>query len=602
MTGVLLRNHPSLENLAKMAGYATATTMLGTNVLLLLGFRKGGPEEIPLLALVLFQVMALEMAVGVPLLKGSSKRTGAFFLGLPLSGKALWGSHFLVSMLVMLGLLVFQAFVVALFLGFMSLVTGNLLLPWGMLAEIFARPALVAVGVAGGMAAFRPDLADMAQSPSWRRFAVALVLLAELVLAGLNWLPLWVALGAAVAGAVVALAARGRVPAALVFDRNRGESASKAGPNEWAALLARPRPFRGGGPRVNIHIMNQLYKVPYLWAWVFSVFIGFFGLILADAPLLSVSRFPEIMRLGNGFITIYILFAFSGEFMLRLHRVDALPVSRTALMRYMVAPGLVMLLLSYGGGRLWVESTHPAQERIRFQDAHGKFGPAVSPAFNTVTRRGNTLQVSAPWGETHQTEARHPVTFPGSPLAAQSEFLTEGRTSRRFLAWQMSRAVEMVYGVSIDPDTLDRRYIQEDPETGPMVPRSSLTVAADFGLRPGPGGPVAPLLLAPIIGGWFLVMGLYFWLLQTTRSIRWARGAWWAFMAGLFILHLGNILQKLPWWNAFGGAVMVFSTARRLGEMGAGATGAVYVAGLALVWVCWRFCTRMFANVEAPRT
>jgi hypothetical protein len=381
------------------------------------------------------------------------------------------------------------------------------------------------------VAAYRPRLADLADSPGWKRYRILLTTAGDILLIGLHYVPLWVSLLPVLLSAVVVFRAHRKVPLALATGESSSRNGGKSEARDWSWLAGAGTNYRGDGPRVSLHVLNQLNKVPYPWIWTFGVFVAFFGVLLAGVPLVDRSFRPEIWRLSNFFMVVYALFAFMGEFSLRLHRVDALPVNRRALLRYMVAPGIVALLLSYGGGRLYEEVKHTPQEHIRFQYAHGKFGPAVSPAYTSLEPMGQVLEVEAPWGEKHPSTAQHPVPLTFKKVAAQDRFLSDGETSREFFAWQLSRSVEHVYGVWIAPDTLDARYIELDDEGKFYIPRQGFTVAEDFGLQTGPGGPVAPLLLTPILVLWFMLSGLYFRLLHGGRSVTWARSAWWVFMA-----------------------------------------------------------------------
>jgi len=260
-------------------------------------------------------------------------------------------------------------------------------------------------------------------------------------------------------------------------------------------------------------------------------------------------------------------------------------------------------MASYGGARLWIDYNDIPQEQVKFQDAYTKYGAAVGPGFSEITRRGNTVTVTAPWGESHDSVARHPIPAYPSRLAGNSEFLTDGGpTSREFLAWQFSRAVEKVYGVWIEPSELDARYIELDDEGNFFVPRRSFTVAKDYGLTPRSGGPVAPFLLTALFVFWFLVSGVYFWFLQWDRTIKWARVAWWAIMGLLFVMHILQTFNLIPLGNHWGWAVLIFSTARTLGEMGTLGYLLAYGAGFGLVLLSWRFCSRAFLKMEAPRS
>nr|MEE4268775.1 hypothetical protein [Candidatus Krumholzibacteria bacterium] len=174
-------------------------------------------------------------------------------------------------------------------------------------------------------------------------------------------------------------------------------------------------------------------------------------------------------------------------------------------------------------------------------------------------------------------------------------------TSREYLARQMSRAVYEVYGADIAPEELDERYIQLDEEGKAFVPRKGFTVAADYGLEPRPGGPVAPLILGPLFVAWFLVMGWFFRLHRQTRSISRSKVIWGIFMVASFGFHILLTFRMVPFWDEWEAAVMVFSSARQLGEMGPRGYLLAYGGALLFSLAAWRYCCRMFLGMEAPR-
>ena len=547
-----------------------------------------------------FQLVTLVVTGAGLLFRGANIRTSPWHLSLPLPAEKLWRSHFLALLIGLLSLLAFQGLVVVAMLRVLTLLTERNIIPYSQLALAFVNPALVLIFLAGLVAAFRPDLADLSQSRSWKRYRIIILLLMVVILFGLTFLPVLWGVFPAAWGLAVACRARRSLPLGLNLGNGPGQGVMSAVTGTWDKLAAAPIIFNPRSKLVDPAILNQLFKIPYIYVVLFMMMPGFFGLQMAGLSLYDSSTHGEIFRLRYYFLGIYLLFAFVGEFVLRLHKVDALPVDRRSLLRYLVLPGMAVLLLSYGGTRLWIDYQEFPQEKVSFQDRYGKFGASVAPGFNEIVRRGELFETVAPWDETHVSQARHSLPGYPSPVAAHSPFLTDGPTSREFLAWQLSRAVQEVYGIWIEPEELDERYIQIDEEGQFLVPARGFTVARDYGLKAESGGPVAPFILAPVLAGWLLVMGLYFRLLHTGRSNRWARTIFWFIMAGLFVLHFLQTINKIPFLDSFGAAVTVFATARRLGEMGLGGFVLAYGLGAAMVWVAWRYCSRMFMGVEAP--
>jgi hypothetical protein len=602
MIARLVRHHTLFNEMPKLAAISLVTATFAANLatfMLARGGKDGLQNDGPWLWL---QLLATIMAAGGMLLRGASRRSAPWFLGLPIDGSALWRSHYLALLAGLQGLLLVQMGGLLGFLALMSLLIKSMTVPWEGFLMAFVSPALVMVFIAGLVAAYRSDLADMAESDGWVRFRWLVLVSGAGLVAVLSVLPPVVGVVPAAAGTILAGRSRRRMPPGL-----RVGNGSKAGPltvagGAWDGLAAAPRIHHQRRLYLGGAILDQLFKIPYRYYTFLGLFIAFFGAVLGGWDFYGSRAFPETLRFNNFFITIYLLFALTGEFTLRLHKVDFLPVSRRSLLLHLMLPGVLFLIGGYGAARLWQDHRTAPQELVRFQCSHGKFGAAVTPSFHDFARKGDHLEVAAPWGETHTSVARHPVPRHPSPWALQSPYLTDdGATSREFLAWQLSRAVEHVYGRWIEPEELDARYIQTCDDGSACVPRGSFTVARDYGLKPRPGGPVSALLLGPMLSLYLLVAAGYFALLKETRSVKWARVTWWVFMGGLFVLHILQVFSMVPFWNKLGGSAMVFATARKLGELGTPGHVLAHAVAVVAVLVTWRLACRAFQDLEAPR-
>lgn len=602
MNTVVVRHHPLFRSLPKLMGIVTALSSLAINILTFRIFKSAeGMVAYDGQPLLWFQMIVLMGAAAGLLWRGAHMRSEYWYTGLPIPAEQLWRGHLFAMLAGFMGLLAMQLVVSGGFIQLLNHLVGHPVMPWGKLAMVFVRPALVLVFLAGMVASFEPSLVDLTKAPGWAPRRWLLLASTALILLVLSFLPSVVGFIPAAFGVGFAWRSRRHLSPGLVMGEAGEDAAAESDLKQWNDDSNSKVKYRGDSPLVNLAVINQLFKIPYQYTFLMGLFIGFFGILLAGANPFSEGAMRDSFRLNNVFITLYLLFALTGEFAQRLHKVDALPVSRVKLLRYLVLPGLLAMLLSYGGGRLWMEWKNVPDEKIQFQDAYGKFGAAVSPGFSEMKRKGFTVDVQAPWGESHTAEARHSVPITFSIMAAHTPYLTDGATSREFLAWQLSRATEDIYGVFIEPDELDRRYIQESDDGGFYIPRKGFTVARDYGLKPSSGGPVGAFILGPLLAGWFFLTGIYFSLLRSTRTITWSRNVWWVFMGLLFSLHFLQVLGKVPFWNSFGGAVLVFSTARNLDQWGWQGDGLAYGLAFLLVGLAWSFCIRMFRAVESPR-
>lgn len=124
---------------------------------------------------------------------------------------------------------------------------------------------------------------------------------------------------------------------------------------------------------------------------------------------------------------------------IRLYRLDYLPIPRPRLFSYIILALVVPLLLGTGVGALGFLSPIEASQ-IRYHE-----GRLQVPAEEwRLTARGQVEAVTAPWGESF-TPRENPL-FPGSSVVAYMPFESGEASSDRFRALQANRAVRTVYG------------------------------------------------------------------------------------------------------------------------------------------------------------
>lgn len=602
MIASMMRHHPLMGKLPKLLGISLATASVMGNILVFKQLSQsaetadggGTPIWLPLLILLVAGVAVLT--------QGAQVRSKPWFLGLPVHARNLWRAHYLVVCLALLSVVLFQWVVVVGFVAMMEALTERVIVPATALIPALVNPALLALFLGALVASYRPDLADLSQSFGWKRRRYLMLGVALITLLVVSFLPLPVGLFPAAMGALYASRARRKISQGLDLGNGLGKARGAVRLKVWDALATAPQIYRPRPLWLNLGVINQLFKIPYPYVVFLGMFVAFFTVMMAGVSLNRNVVLSDMLRLNNIGLVIYLLVALAGEFTQRLHKVDHLPVDRNQLLRYLVVPLALSVVLGYGGGRWSLDLRNAPDEKIHFQNDYGKYGAALEPGFSRLTQRGDTEMVTAPWGESHDSVARHPLPFLGTTFAAQSPYLTDGGpTSRKFLAWQFSRAVEEAYGTWIAPEELEEKYFQVNEEGEVYIPRRGFTVARDYGLKPRSGGPVAALILGPIFVIWFLVLGVFFKIHHTTRSVHFSKVVWGVMMVTLFLWHILATFNKVPGWNGWGGAALIFSTARRLGEMGTAGYVGTYGVTLLLIGLSWVFCRRMFQGVEAPR-
>ena len=172
------------------------------------------------------------------------------------------------------------------------------------------------------------------------------------------------------------------------------------------------------------------------------------------------------------------------------------------------------------------------------------------------------------------------------------------------MAWQISRAVARVHGVTVPIDTLKARYLDVD-SAGDVVVRgdSGLSLVAD-GLVSARGaiGPVLPLLLGPVVVGALLTIGIIFRLCGPGTTRRRVLAVSWSAMGVLLALHMGGYFMLMSHavqdWMIGG---LVRGLAGRLANWGAVGWVGAWLIWIALAVVGWRFCAGALQRVEAVR-
>ena len=594
MTATLVIRHEIFRALPKPLLISAVSATLVMNTLTFLGAKNGGDWQPGTPELFLLQAVILVCCGALFLLPAAARRGRSWELSLPVAATVLWRSHWLALIASGLTVLVSVGVVLVLFRLAMSGTLGRDLVPGIDLAGILARPALLLVTTACVLAARQPQLADLSDSTSWPRLRLLLapVLLALLYL--LMTLPLVWSFVPPLIGVVVALVAGRRLPTSLVVAPECGEAVLTAVATPSADLAA----IRPSWRSVDYVILRQLFKWP-LSLPVLLPSTAFFGVLMSGCGGLLDT--DTDFRVFNFFMVVYILFAMTGHLLENLHRVDHLPIPRMRILTWLVLPSALALAVGYGGGRL-IDVRADDRELIGFDTTIESYGLKVPPEFFHAAAGTEAPQITAPWGERHAAFTQ-PV-FSGLPWSLWKPYTTPPEASPRFIAWQISRAVQAVYGVPVAPADIEREYLTTDAAGRTVLRGETLTLAADHPhWQPTGGGPVFPVLFGAEIVLWLLVEAFCFRLCGPGTTIRRVRVIFWSIMGGLMLLHIGFFVGLIfdfsEDWAMTG---LLLSTVRRLGDLGVGGWMAAWLVPAVAVSLSWRLVVRTFAGVEAPRT
>jgi len=266
---------------------------------------------------------------------------------------------------------------------------------------------------------------------------------------------------------------------------------------------------------------------------------------------------------------------------------------------------LIALAVGYGAGRVALEYLDRAQPKpldlIRLiQDREdGNFYLWVPYDAVKIAWDGRVPDAEAPWGESHKAWSRQLIF--ASPARMYSPYSTPPGSSVDFVAWQMSRAVEAVYGETIPPDELKERYLRERTAGGAALIPERLHLAADYSrLRPiRAAGPVFPVVLGLSFALWMLSLAVYFQAFRAGVSngkrIATGFGLLALMMLGWLAVLFGPIVRIVD-----GGAFNFVLTVvvRNAGESAA-ATAAVWIAMIAVAIASYYVALWRFGKAEA---
>jgi len=334
------------------------------------------------------------------------------------------------------------------------------------------------------------------------------------------------------------------------------------------------------------------------------------GVPLTIAWGVLLSGFLIGQKAGALFLTLsaYILFAFVPALLAQVHLLDPLPVSRRHLFASAVFPGLLLLSLGYGLG-IAAQEMRPSVPAVEYQTARSRLYPEVRterPVLRVpmvacrITWMENVPVLTSPWGEEHPAWSQ-PILKEGR-LRFYSPYGTSEAASPRFVALQISRAIAAVYGASIPPEEIRRRYLEPDTTEPGSLASGGNSLHADF---PQLGEPVqapqAPVFLT-FTGLLLLVMvSLYTRALRATVSNTGRKVAMFSLLGAVFLLQVIQLalgaMGLLDIDLAAGAAQIGTHT---LAATVPGGVLSLWLGGGLLFWGAYLLAERRFQRIEAP--
>ena len=271
-----------------------------------------------------------------------------------------------------------------------------------------------------------------------------------------------------------------------------------------------------------------------------------FGILLGGGSSLIGADFDmELLFLP---MTIYTLLSASAFPVGGLKALDAFPVNRARIFVLLQVPLLFLLLVGYVTGTVVNNHSRDHDELIVFADQENSYGVLIPVEYFELLPEGETGLVAAPWGESHPQKMLAVLEKENDDDEGRiwKPFTTPRGSSLEYVAWQLSRAVDSVYGVQVDPVQLAEQYFVVNKSGGVELREDKLTLSADHpewkAKASVSNGPVVLFGLGLV---WLPLLTIYF-SMGRIKYRSWKRKiALWGGMAFTLALHLLLFMSAL---------------------------------------------------------
>jgi hypothetical protein len=248
--------------------------------------------------------------------------------------------------------------------------------------------------------------------------------------------------------------------------------------------------------------------------FLFPLYVGW-GLLISGLP--AAWRYADLPQFSYVILTGYLLLSFLPAQMRRLPVIDAWPVSRRRLFAFLMLPPLLALAAGLGSGRIGALLLEKSRPQILYQQKESAFFPPypwktplirVPAQYCGIAWDGRPPELTSPWGESRPAWS-HPL-YRGSRIVVYAPFSTSEVGSPRFVALQISRAIQAIYGKSVPWEEVLSRYLETEGDGGVRLKGGELALLADYpDLEPQGDIPLFPLLLLMSATVWLIMAGVF---------------------------------------------------------------------------------------------
>lgn len=427
----------------------------------------------------------------------ATRSSSAFDLALPVSTRRLWLVH--VSTIVICGWAI-----LGILTGVVAL--GNLSLDRRPLVGADLLDIVVHLG-AGLVLALaltqspRPTLQQLPSRSSYRWFA-ALVVGGYL---GLTFLLLFASRLAALVplGIGIALGLRTylALPPAFKVAPLEPEPASPLVPRATGEVGSLQPARARQNPRFDWLLHSTIWRAsPGNVAWFFPVALAYHGFVLGYGKAHNL-QIPYL------FFTLVLLGCWLMISLRRLHRLDPLAVSRRRIFAVFSIPVLLAVALGYGTASVAEAFQRASVPDVDYRESACCFQIRVPDSYWEISWDGEATKIDSPWGESLEP-AGQTLVRSGS-IRVYEPYGVGVDSSPGFVALQLSRAIEAVYGTRIPFEELRDRYLEVGPDARTRLKAAGFTLLDDYPeLRPRGAGGLFPIVMLAVALPWFLFAAL----------------------------------------------------------------------------------------------
>ena len=478
---------------------------------------------------------------------GFRTRCSPFAMAMPVSPRRLWLTHLSAGLLAGAALLAVSGGLVGAIGAMAALKSARtpLFEPDVTRLMIHLMSGLVFATVL--LQSRRPGLHKIPADRRFIPFLMATILGVLLLIVMLGDRPLWVSL--VPLGVAIAMAVRTyrMLPSSFTLVSREPEEVGRAaagmitGADEtdagiWPLAGETGRSRAGRMWLLYSTIYQTLAKKPLMGLLILPVLI-FFGMMLGGAFFGE----DEDLRYSHIVLVAYILFGFSAPLIGRIHLLDHMPISRRQLFAFATIPALSLLSLGYGGGWLLAVWKDQPKELIEYRKEDRHHSLYVPLAACKIAWDGRPPENGSLWGESHP--AWQVPLYRGSRAVLYSPYSTPADGSIDFVAHQISRATETVYGRAVPADEIINEYLKVDEAGRVAAGGAGLTLARDYpDLKPRRIGPEFPLLILASTALWLFLLAIYMRTFRASVSDRVRKGVYIGILVVTLAVHIGQFI------------------------------------------------------------